>query len=153
MEVEDGGESPKGTRPGFRQPASTPPKWTMASKPKMVIGGPVPSWQAPTRWLLGFEQHPTAPKGSKKHPTGIKKGSKKRCHSDRRASRGHNTTTPRMPSRTGSPCIPCAASPRWSSGVACPPGRSLSLGPNTTMTRIAPRPQPPRPLMEPESLI
>lgn len=87
VEVEDGGESPKGTRPGYRQPASTPPKWTMASKPKMVIGGPVPSWQA------RLEERATA--------------------GDRRASRGHNTTTPRMPSRTGSRSIPCAASLRW----------------------------------------
>ncbi|CAJ1364753.1 unnamed protein product [Effrenium voratum] len=41
-----GGPVREGTRPGFKRQASAPPKWTMAEKPKMVIGGPVPSWQA-----------------------------------------------------------------------------------------------------------
>mmetsp|Transcript_146204 Transcript_146204/g.207284 ORF Transcript_146204/g.207284 Transcript_146204/m.207284 type:complete len:287 (+) Transcript_146204:65-925(+) len=39
-----GGNSPRGTRPGYKQQPANPPKWTMATKPKMVIGGPVPSW-------------------------------------------------------------------------------------------------------------
>lgn len=41
----DGADSPTGRRPGYKQQLATPPKWTMASKPKMIIGGPVPSWQ------------------------------------------------------------------------------------------------------------
>lgn len=41
----EGNESPKGKRPGFKSQLANPPKWTMASKPKMIIGGPVPSWQ------------------------------------------------------------------------------------------------------------
>jgi len=36
----------KGTRAGYKKQAATPPKWSMAEKPKMIIGGPVPSWQA-----------------------------------------------------------------------------------------------------------